>query len=378
MWVHAASVGEVMAATPIIKEFEKLAPDWEVVLSVITPGGFEVASAMIGKGITAVVYSPFDVPWIVNRAVRTIHPDVYVNLETELWPNMAHSLSKSKVPAVIVNGRISDKSIDRYLRIKRIVGWCLKNFSAILVQSQTDRDRFVALGAFPDTVSVIGNSKFDQAPIALSDIEKTQLRESFRIDADAPVLVIGSTRQEDEERLVIATYESLRRRYPHLVVIHAPRHRDRAEIVLGLWAEKGFTPLRRSEMAASNMCSDQILLDTFGELANVFALANVVFIGNSLTAPGGGQNILQPLAHGKPVVYGPYMQNFRDAVALVEAMHVGFKIHSEVELTTTIDRLLDNREETDELANRAHALIDSNRGVAAKYAAEIAKIVGLQ
>ena len=378
MWVHAASVGEVMAATPILKEFSKLGPDWEVIVSVITPGGYEVASAMIGKGVMAVVYSPFDVPWIVRRSVRTIQPDLYMNLETELWPNIAYCLSKNRVPAIIVNGRISDKSIGRYLQIKPFVRWCLSSFQSILVQSQIDMDRFIALGAAPERTSVIGNAKFDQAPEGLNESSKAQLRASFGIDEAAPVLVFGSTRQEDEERILISAYKTLHARYPRLAVIHAPRHVDRAEAVKTLWKEAGYDVVRRSEMGPYGPKSDQVVLDTFGELANVYALATVVFIGNSLTEPGGGQNILQPLAQGKPVVYGPKMQNFRDSIAMAEKSNVGFKVYNPDELTAKLEDLLEQKEETEALAIRARSLIDSNRGVAARYAAEIAKVVGLQ
>lgn len=375
IWVHAASVGEVMAATPILQAYRELRPDDEIVLSVITPGGHEVANGMIGKCVTDVFYFPFDAPFAVKRAVRSVQPGVYVNLETELWPNLLYHVRKSGARLILVNGRISDKSFGSYRRLRVLFRWVLGQFDRLLVQSEIDAERLLAMGACKERLAVIGNSKFDQASETLDEKAVAELRADFQIEPGAPVLVVGSTRQFDEERKVLVAFLHARRSLRNLVVIHAPRHVDRAEEVAALYREAGLRVARRTEMATENGAADVILLDTFGELGRVYALADVTFIGNSLTAPGGGQNILQPLAQGKPVIYGPLMQNFRDIAAMAESAGVAQRVATSVELADRIVELIGDAREREEIATRAIDLIVSNRGAAERYAKEIAALV---
>jgi 3-deoxy-D-manno-octulosonic-acid transferase len=375
VWAHAASVGEVMAAVPILREHRSRFPSHEVIMTVITPGGHEVASAQVGKTLDAVIYAPFDAPAAVKRAVKAIQPDLYVNLETEIWPNLLHHVRASGARLVLVNGRISDRSFGSYRRLRSLFAWALGQFDRILVQTPADAERFVAIGARPERVEAFGNVKFDQADDRLTPEQVEALRADLRIPAGAPVLVVGSTRLSEEERQVFEAVTLARRSLPDLVLIHAPRHIDRAAEVVSLMRETGLSPLRRTEMAGHAGPIRDLVLDTFGELGRVYAVADAAFIGNSLAAPGGGQNLLQPLAQGKPALYGRYMQNFRDAVALAEQAGVGFRVENAEELAERLVALVNAPEERARIAEAAVGLIARNRGVAARYADALAALV---
>ena len=368
VWVHAASVGEVMAATPILKEYRARRPGDEIIATVITPGGHEIASGMAGRLVDRVFYAPFDVPSAVGRAVRAIQPDLYVGLETELWPNLLHSVRRSGARLAVVNGRLSDRHFPRYLRLRPLLRRVVANFDRILAQTAADAERFRAIGAPSARVEVFGNAKFDEAEKPLTEDERHALRQELKIDEAAPVLVVGSTRTAEEERMVFEAYVEVRKTRKDLVLIHAPRHIDRAEEVESLMREHGLNPMRRSRMSESGGPVAHLILDTFGELARVYAVADVAFIGNSLTEPGGGQNLLQPLAQGVAVIYGPYMQNFRDLSAMAEKAGVGFPVVDTGELTGRMEALLSDPTGRSDIFARAIDLIESNRGAAARYA----------
>jgi 3-deoxy-D-manno-octulosonic-acid transferase len=368
VWVHAASVGEVMAATPILKAYRERRPDDEVILTVITPGGHEVASGLAGQLVDHVFYAPFDVPSAVKRAVRAIQPDIYVGLETELWPNLLHYVRRAGARLALVNGRLSDRSFPRYRRLRPLLRRVLANFDRILAQTANDAERFRVVGAPSDRVEVFGNAKFDQAMDRLTDEEREVLRSELRLPEWAPVLIVGSTRTTEEEQLVYQAYSEARKKYvSDLVLIHAPRHTDRAEEVEALMREAGLDPVRRSRMADSTKPVEHLILDTFGELARVYAVADVAYIGNSLLPPGGGQNLLQPLAQGVPVIYGPYMENFRDICRMAEDAGVARPVNLPDQLASAIAGTIEESHET-YFEAKARALIESNRGAANRYA----------
>lgn len=368
LWFHAASVGEVMAAVPILRACRERLPDHELVLSVITPGGHEVAAKMVGGLLRAAIYCPFDVPFAVRRALRTIRPDVFIDLETELWPNLLYHLKRAGVRTVLVNGRISDRSIGKYRRWHLFFAWVLSHFDRILVQSPRDAERLRLIGADAARVEVFGNAKFDQLSGRLEAEQITALRRSLKLPEGAPVWVVGSTRLPKEERQVIQAYRKARKALPDLALIHAPRHIERAEEVAAMMREAGLAPVRRTQLGNASGPVSVLILDTLGELANVYAVGDVAFVGNSLVPPGGGQNPLQPLAQGKPVLYGEYMANFRDIVAMAEEAQVGFAVADADDLAARLVDLLRSPQERAAIAERALALIEANRGAADRYA----------
>ncbi|HXG24918.1 MAG TPA: glycosyltransferase N-terminal domain-containing protein, partial [Chthonomonadales bacterium] len=248
VWVHAASIGEVMAAMPILRAYKKLRPEDEVVMSVITPGGYEVAAGLIENLLQAVFYAPFDVPWAVSRVVRRLRPALFVVLETELWPNLLYHVKRSGARVVLVNARLSDRSIGRYRRLRLFFAWVLSHFDRILVQTERDAERFRQIGAYPACVEVLGIAKFDQATEELDAERVSALRRELKLSEDAPVWVVGSTRVTEEERIVIEAYRQARLELPDLVLVHAPRHVERAAEVAELMREAGFHPVRRTAL----------------------------------------------------------------------------------------------------------------------------------
>jgi 3-deoxy-D-manno-octulosonic-acid transferase len=372
LWVHCASVGEVVAATPILKLLRERLPEHEIVLSVITPGGLETAQA---AGLArAVFYAPFDIPWAVHRALRIVQPDVLVILETELWPNLLHHARRAGARVILVNGRISDRSFPTYRHLRFLFRWTLGHFDRILVQTERDVERFRQIGGDPARIAVFGNAKFDQAVERQNVEQVAALRRDLKLAEGAPVWVVGSTRLAEEERLVLAAYLQARESLPDLALIHAPRHIERAGEVADMMREAGLNPVRRTEPAGAEGRVSQLILDTFGELAKVYAVGDVAFLGNSLIPPGGGQSLLQPLAQGKPALYGPYVSNFRDIAAQAEAAGVGFPVSGAKELAAHVVSLIRDPERRAVLAERAVALIAANRGAAARYADAIAEL----
>ncbi len=373
LWVHAASVGEVMAAQPILQELRDRLPRHEIVVSAITPGGHEAATAQVGKLVDTVVYAPFDVPAAVRRAVRTIRPDLLVVLETEIWPNLLHITRESGARLALVNARISDRSLPRYRRFRGLAGWALDCFDVILAQTELDAERLRSIGAPPARVAVAGNAKFDQAPPPLRADERAALKWDLGLAADAPVLVIGSTRAAEEEELALAAYVKARESVLGLALVHAPRHVERAAELADRMRGMGLHPVRRSEGGSGPV--EQLILDTYGELARVYAVADAVFIGNSLVPPGGGQNPVQPLAQGVPVIYGPHMQNFRDVVAQAEQAGVGVRVRDGGELAEQVLRAVTRDSAARQaLAERAIRLVEANRGAAARAAKTVAEL----
>jgi 3-deoxy-D-manno-octulosonic-acid transferase len=375
LWVHAASVGEVMAVTPILRAYRAMRPDDAVVLSVITPGGHEVAEGMVGKEIDAVFYSPVDVPFAVRRAMRYVRPCVLAVVETELWPNLLHIAHRSGARVALIHGRISDRSFPRYRRVRGLFRWVFSAFDRVLARSDADAERLREIGAPADRVAVLGNAKFDQAPPRLSSEEANALRRDLRLPDGAPVLVVGSTRVAEEEQIALRAYARARERVADLALVYAPRHLERTGDVVTAMRALGLAPVRRTEMEGGPAIVEQIILDTFGELARVFAVCAVAFMGNSMMPPGGGANPLQPLAQGKPVLQGPYVSNFRDISEIIAQAGVARCVTDADTLAGAIVDLVNDEAGRAEIATKAVALVDANRGAAARYAEEIVRLM---
>jgi 3-deoxy-D-manno-octulosonic-acid transferase len=337
-------------------------------MTVITPGGREVADTLIGKEISATAYLPFDLASLAWRAVTHIRPTLFVGIETEIWPNLLWALLRFGARAALVNARLSDKSLPRYRRVRRLIGWALSAYDRVLSQSDEDARRFIELGAPVDRTSALGNVKFDEADRPLSADEVAAWRRQLCLSDDARVWIAGSTRVLAEERLVWQAHQAVLRSIPDAVLIHAPRHVDRADEVERGMREAGLEPVRRSRLSAGSCAPRTIILDTFGELGKVYAVADIAFIGNSIVPPGGGQNLLQPLAQGKGVLFGPYMNNFRDAVTLAVQAGVGFAVEDPQDLATRVTRALTDESWRTAIAQQALDLVERNRGASRRYA----------
>lgn len=360
VWVHAVSVGEVIAAIPLLQALREAFPQYHLLLTTLTPTGNATARQQIGKLVDAVGYLPIDFPITVQTALERVRPEVLIIMETELWPNLLITAYRRGVKTIIANGRLSDRSLPAYRRFRWFFSRVLRHVDAICTQSEEDARRFCLIGALPDRVHITGNTKFDQAASGAQEVDVDALRQDLGIPAGAPVLVVGSTRAPEEERLIAEAYRRLREEFPNLCIVWAPRHVEKAEAVAEVLRQEGFHPWFRTQ-GTPNIAQEQIVLDTFGELGKVYAVGDIAVIGGSFV-PLGGQNLLQPLAHGKPVIHGPHMQNFRDVAGMARQAGVAWTASNSSELVQYASRLLRDVHLREEVARRARMLIAEQQG----------------
>lgn len=315
IWVHAVSVGETIAVKPLLAELKKRYPSTPLVLSNMTETGRSVAASL--PEVDLAVYFPFDYSFAVNRLLAEINPCLVIIVETELWPNFLRSAHRRGIPAMIVNGRISDRSYRRYLKLAGFFRSVLGNLAACCMQSEGDAERIIAIGARKDQVAVTRNLKFDIACRTYSDEERLAVRSRFALPASAFVFTAGSTHQ-GEEGAVLAAYGSLRQAGAPSLLVLVSRHPERAGELAGLISGHGLTCRLRSSLRSEGETLGEgeiLLVDTIGELMSLYAVSDLVFVGGSLV-PVGGHNLLEPASLGVATIFGPYMSNFRDIAAM--------------------------------------------------------------
>jgi 3-deoxy-D-manno-octulosonic-acid transferase len=372
-WFHGVSVGEVEALAPVIAAFRSLDPSAQVVVTATTPTGRARAEALYPDALDR-RFAPIDLPWTTSRALRRIRPTVLVLGESELWPSLLRQASRT-TPVVVVNARISDRTMPRARRVRPLYGWMLGRLTAVGVQTAEDRERFIELGLDPRRVSVTGNTKFDRRVPSPSASELAALRTGLGV-GEAPLVVAGSTFPGEDE-LFLDALGALRAREPSpglpLRLVLAPRHPTRGDAVEALVRERGFRVWRRSRGPAPRGADpDVVLLDTVGELAAVYALARVAVVGRSFRT-GGGQNPLEPMAHGVPVVYGPQMENFREIARLAEQGGAAIRCAGDEDLVPALDRLLSDAEHHASMAAAGPRVLDAHRGASERSAELIAR-----
>ncbi|MHB1022299.1 MAG: 3-deoxy-D-manno-octulosonic acid transferase [Acidobacteriaceae bacterium] len=315
LWVHAVSVGEVLAVSRVVQELRAALPEWAIVVSTTTRTGQELARQRFGA--ENVFYFPIDLPWIVQRYLRVLQPRALVLAETEFWPNLMHACCKQGIPITVVNARISDRSFPRYKLLRVLWSRILPWIAQFLAQSEDDARRLVAIGAPEQHVQVSGNLKFDVR--AAAETELTRVLRS-QLPAAAKLLICGST-LEGEERAMLDCWPALLALQPNSVLLLAPRHPERFDVVARILNDRGIPWQRRTEwmqQPAPIPAGSILLLDSIGELASVYSLATVAFVGGSLIG-AGGHNPLEPAQFGVPVVMGDSYENFRGIVAAMEA-----------------------------------------------------------
>lgn len=375
LWLHAVSVGETVAAKPVWPALLDALPGWRLLHTTITDAGQEQAVKFVGEQ-GQVAFFPFDLLPCVWLALARAHPSLIVLVETELWPNflaMAHLLG---IPVLVVNGRISDRSLRRALRLLPLFRWMTSNITRFCMQSGEDAARIIRLGADPARVTVTGNAKFDQVATAVPLGEQILLRDALGLTRDEPVLLAGSTHPGEEEQ-VLRAFRRVKSADARVRLLIAPRHIQRAQEIEELVVAHGFAVARRTKLATMPVPPDAvIIMDTIGELGRAYALCTAAFIGGSL-APIGGHNVLEPLALGKPPLFGPYMSNFRDIAALVLEHELGAQVNDDAELAAQWLAYLVDAHRCRDIARRAAALVDANRGAAQRFAEEAVKLVGV-
>ncbi|MGD2079921.1 MAG: 3-deoxy-D-manno-octulosonic acid transferase [Nitrospirota bacterium] len=349
VWVHAVSVGEVLAAEAFIKALKKKHPALEVVVSTITDTGQEVAGSRLG-GLAGVVYMPFDTGSAMGRAIAALKPSVFIIMETELWPNAIWRMKGSGVPVVMLNGRISESSFKGYRKIRPFMRKVLEPVDVFCMQDEEYASRMVEMGAPREKVRVTGNFKFD--------VSLPGGKPPWGALLEGPAIVAGSTHR-GEEALIISAYEGLKAEFGDLILIIAPRHPERFDEVEGILRESRVPYVRRSNLGDSPVSGKAVLLDTMGELSSVYSLCDVAVMGGSFIEHGG-QNPLEPAYWGKPVVCGPHMENFPfvrkfyEAGAALEA--------SEGNLRAVLRDLLSSPERRGAIGAAAAELLRKNSG----------------
>jgi 3-deoxy-D-manno-octulosonic-acid transferase len=310
IWVHAVSVGEVLAISSLLGTLRTSFPEHRVLLSTTTLTGQTLARQRFGE--ENVFYFPIDVGWCVRQWMRTVRPELVVLAETEFWPNFLRRAKTSGAFVAVVNARISDRSFPGYLRLRGLLRGVLRNVNTFAAQSSEDARRLVEIGAEPSRVVVVGNLKFEVTSPREPEFVRW-VREAATREHAGPVIVAGST-VEGEEPIVLDAFDRVSKEFPRAVLVLAPRHKERFDNVAGLLRQRGVPVLRRSSwngVHSGNLAGGIVLLDSIGELASMYALADVAFVGGSLV-PRGGHNILEAAQFGAPVITGPYTENFRD------------------------------------------------------------------
>jgi 3-deoxy-D-manno-octulosonic-acid transferase len=370
LWVQAASVGETMVAARLIQEIKKVFPDLAIVFTGNTITGHATAEREIGAIVELIGYFPFDHPWIVKRFLTRLQPDYLLLIETEIWPNVLAYSKKRGVKIAIVNGRLNKT----YRRLQKYGFYksALKLIDYIGVQTETDRERFIRLGAEPTKVEITGNIKFDFIAPAISEMVINKFLGSLLVTKNTPVLAAASTHRGEEE-VIITAFEAIKKEVPEAFMVLAPRYPDQADEIVKLLSGSNLKFIRRTEQAKGKRLSekpDLLLLDTFGELGLVFSIATLVFIGGSLV-PIGGHNLLEASIKEKVVLYGPYMHNFQESKELMEKAGAGFTVSNAAELAEQFIYFHKNPEIRDDLGKKAKQVIIANQGATEKTVGRI-------
>lgn len=362
VWFHAVSVGEVLQLKRLISEFRQHHSDYEAVISTTTGTGFAVACEQFPQH--QVIYWPFDFSWAVSRALHRLQPRCVVLVELEVWPNFLKAAERLHVPVCIVNGRISPGSFRGYLRIRPWLAPLFRTLAHVGAQTEEYRDRFAALGVPADRLTVTGNLKYDRVQSLRDNPATQELKTWAGLDSTDVVFIAGST-QAPEEQIALDVFESLTTEFPQLRLLLVPRHRERFEEVARLICDRGHSLRRRSQPAVDQAPRPVLLLDTLGELAACWGLADIAFVGGSLGSRGG-QNMLEPAGYGAAVLFGPNTTNFRDAVEALLNRHAALVVHDRDELRESVRCLILDESSRSHLGLAAQAFVMTQQGATAR------------
>ncbi len=376
IWIHAVSVGEVLTARALVAELKARYPKLRLFVSTTTMTGQRVARGNI-QHVDAVFFFPFDFGFIVNRTLKLVKPRLFIMMETEIWPNLLRACRRQGVRTMLVNGRISSRSYPRYRLARRFFRRVLDDVDRFCMQGEESARRIIEIGADPARVSITGSLKFDslELPTAQSlGRGPARVLRFFRISESRPVVIAASTLKGEDEA-VLAAFRRVKRAMPEALLIIAPRKPERFGDVEALARQEGFRVARRSELRIDDEPrADVVVLDTIGELARLFQVGTVVFVGGSLV-DAGGHNILEPAVFGKPILFGPHMQNFAEIARTFVEHQAAVQLGSARELEETLVALLGDPVRQASLGAAARALVEANRGAKDKSLAVVAQLL---
>jgi len=374
-WIHAVSVGEVMASIQLIRELKRRFPEHPVVLSTTTATGNATARAH-AKTADAIIYFPFDFPFIVSCALQRIQPALFLSIETEIWPNLYRALQNRGIPGLIVSGRISEKSFKNYHALRFFFRRVLGTVNHFCMQTQSDADRIISIGAPKDLVSVCGNIKFDLHIPTVPPAERKEMLAHFGLNAEQPILIAASTHRGEEQQVLDAFLE-MQKEVPELMLLLAPRHPERFNEAAETIAALNLNCIRRTALhdGARRTNEPVILLDSIGELVKIYSIGTVIFIGGSLVEGIGGHNPLEPALAGKPVIFGPHMSNFKEIANILTTKQAAFQIDSPAALVAKTLELLRCPDLRASLATAAYDVIQHNSGAVKKIADTVKSVL---
>ena len=361
IWFHAVSVGEVLAVMPLVERVRAELPELQIVLSTVTLTGQRVAREKIGDA-GVVIYFPLDMSFAVRRALRIVSPGLIVIVETEIWPNFICAAAERRIPIAIINGRISDRSFPGYRCGRFFLKRLLSRVSVFSMQTDLDAQRIKAIGAAPEKIVTAGNMKFDCGTDPGDEQARRAVISSLGLNPHQDIIVAGSTHRGEDE-IVLDAWRTFRGSAAEPALIIVPRHPERAAEVKALVEARGEQCVLRSGMAGGKALPPRavLIVDTIGELVDIYRAATVVFVGKSLVG-GGGQNIIEPASMGKPVLFGPSMHNFREAAETLLKNKGAIQVSNGRELREALAFLLRDRATREGMGRRAAECMALSRG----------------
>ncbi len=357
IWLHAVSVGEVQAATPLVNGLLEEYPDFRILITTMTPTGADSVRQYFADTVEH-FYLPYDLPVSVKRFLSIIDPTILIVMETELWPNLFHYCQTNNVPVVVINARMSEKSAKAYRRLSSLTRSTLKNISLIVAQGQKDAERLIALGADGEKVKVSGNLKFDiHFPHSVS--EQAQALRRY-LSVNRPVWIAAST-HEGEERIILDAFAKILEKQSRCLLVIVPRHPERSPGIKTLCNRRNLKVLYKTENTVCDESIQVFILDTLGELPMYYAAADVAFVGGSFMEIGG-HNMLEPASLGVPVIMGPHVFNFQEISQLLLDEGVAWKVSCADELSSRVCGLLDDANLRHSTGERGRNIVLKNRG----------------
>lgn len=357
IWIHAVSVGEVQAAIPLIQALQNQYSHHSILVTTMTPTGSQRVKAVFGEQIFH-TYLPYDLPDAIARFLRRIRPKLLILMETELWPNLLYACQQRKIPILLANARLSERSALGYQRIRRLIDPALCCINHIAAQTQADADRFVALGYPKNKITVIGSIKFDMSlPIDIVE-QGHSLRQNWGKER---IVWIAASMHEGEEEIILSCLHSLKQQIPTILLVLVPRHPERFNRVAQLCQQFDFKTVRRSTGQHYDATIDVYLGDTMGELLLLYAASDVAYVGGSLV-PIGGHNLLEPAVLGLPVIIGPYTFDFTLISEKLLAMNAARRVHHQDELKEAVLFYCTQSVERTEAGLRGQAYVKQNQG----------------
>lgn len=369
IWMHGASAGDLLALKPMVGELKQRFPGCTVVMSTLTNSGYAMARERLPE-VDEVTFVPYDLPGATRRAVAAIKPDILVLEYAEIWPNLIRAAKKAGAKVAVTNGRFSPDKLGSYRLLFKLIGNPLRKVDLFLMREDEEAERVLGLGARLERVWVTGNTKFDTLVHGAPAGKEAEIARAIGHGGER-LLILGST-HEGEEAQILPVFKRLRETYPDLRLLVAPRYVERASKIAALAQAEGFEAKLRSKGAAG---APVVILDTIGELVAAYRLATLVFVGGSFTKRGG-QNILEPAAQGKPVLFGPNMDNFHDSVGVLVGRG-GIQVNDPEHLYRVAHELLGRPAKIEELGRLARAAVSSIRGASARNVDHLARILGL-